>query len=334
MSKYEVENKPLVSILMAVYKPNVVWLIAQLQSLNDQDYENLELIIWDDCPECPVDEELFTKFITNISYTLIRGERNLGSNGAFEALTKRATGSYISYCDQDDIWNQNKVSKMLEVLLGTEAALVCCEQYIIDENSVKIADSITEVRKRHTWRTGSGLAKYLIADNFVTGCALMMRTDIAKKAVPFEPLLVHDQWLGIVAAMHGNIEVITEPLIGYRQHSSNQTGILLGVEDKQTYYQWRIEYFLQRATAIRVRLEEMGSDNVLVTQDIKSATKEYEEWMLVRKQFFERPTVRGYKQLRDGKKFSKSSVMLESVLPIIPNVIFKQLIRLAKKGVL
>ncbi len=223
--KNDSKNKPLVSILMAVYKPNEVWLVEQLQSLNEQEYDNMELIVWDDCPEVPTKESFFHEYITKMEYTLIRGEKNLGSNGAFEELTKRATGEYICYCDQDDIWSSNKVSKMLDKIVETDAALVCCDQYIIDENGKRIGDTITDIRKRHVWHSGTGCAKYLIADNYVTGCALIIKTDIAKKAIPFEPLLVHDQWIGIIASLHGSVEVMMDTLIGYRQHSSNQTGI-------------------------------------------------------------------------------------------------------------
>ncbi len=320
------EKKPLVSILMAVYRPNEKWLKEQLISLNNQDYENLELIIWDDCPDSPVNESLISTGITNFSYTLIRGESNLGSNGAFEELTKRANGDYICYCDQDDVWNDNKISIMLEKLIDTKAALVCCDQYIIDENSVKTADSIVEIRKRHTWRTGSGLAKYLIADNFVTGCALIIPTEIAKKAIPFETLFVHDHWIGIVASLEGSIEVIREPLIGYRQHSNNQTGILVGVEDKETYYRERIEYFLNRAKVLEQRL---GGKS-----EVKDAIDDYKEWMLARKGYYKKPNKGDYKKLKAGIKYSRVTVLLETLLPIIPNGIFKILIKLAKKGIL
>lgn len=322
----ELQKKPLVSILMAVYKPNRKWLVEQLESLNQQDYENLELIVWDDCPDEPMEESYLEQYITNFPYMLIRGVWNLGSNGAFEELTKRANGEYVSYCDQDDVWNKNKIRVMLERLLETDAALVCCEQYIIDEHSVRTADSITAVRKRHTWRSGEHLASSIIADNFVTGCALIMPTKIAQSAIPFEPLLVHDHWLGIVAALHGSIEVIMEPLIGYRQHSSNQTGILVGVEDKETYYTWRIEYFLNRAQAIRKRLEGI--------EEVEEATRAYEEWMLARKGFFEKPNLADYKKMWKGKHFHRVSVWLETVLPVIPKGLFKRLIGWTQRGIL
>ncbi|WP_159117186.1 glycosyltransferase, partial [Clostridium neonatale] len=97
-------DKPLVSILLAVYKPNEKWLIEQIVSLNEQSYNNLDLLVYDDCPEESVNEELLKKYITNFEYKLIRGTINKGSNIAFEELTKIGDGEYFAYCDQDDIW--------------------------------------------------------------------------------------------------------------------------------------------------------------------------------------------------------------------------------------
>ena len=42
-------DKPLISILMAVYEPRIDWLREQLVSLNEQTYPNLRLYIRDDC---------------------------------------------------------------------------------------------------------------------------------------------------------------------------------------------------------------------------------------------------------------------------------------------
>ena len=97
-------DKPLVSILLAVYKPNETWFIEQLISLNEQTYDNIELLVYDDCPDFPVNEDIIKKYITKFSYTLIRGIENEGSNKAFEELTKEAKGELFAYCDQDDIW--------------------------------------------------------------------------------------------------------------------------------------------------------------------------------------------------------------------------------------
>ena len=47
----EAVPKPLISILLAVYNPNMEWLQKQLYSIEQQDYPNLELHVIDDCSE-------------------------------------------------------------------------------------------------------------------------------------------------------------------------------------------------------------------------------------------------------------------------------------------
>ena len=143
-------NKPLVSILLAVYKPNEKWLIEQLISLNKQSYQNLNLFVYDDCPEFPVDESIVAKYITNFTYKIIRGKKNRGSNKVFEELTKLGDGEYFAYCDQDDIWEENKIFLLMEKFKNKDVTLVCSDLSIIDENSTKIADSITKIRKKNS----------------------------------------------------------------------------------------------------------------------------------------------------------------------------------------
>ncbi|CAH0438857.1 Conserved hypothetical protein [Clostridium neonatale] len=229
-------DKPLVSILLAVYKPNEKWLIEQLISLNEQSYENLELIVYDDCSENPVNEELFTSNITNFSFKIIRGTENKGSNIAFEELTKVGNGEYFAYCDQDDIWEKDKISLMMEKFDEEDVTLVCCDLSIIDENSKKTHESIRDIRKRIVYKSGYELAKDLLISNFVTGCAMIVRKDVVLKAIPFLDELVHDQWIAIIAGLNGKIEFIDKRLVRYRQHSNNQTGILKDVYDKESYY--------------------------------------------------------------------------------------------------
>ena len=318
-------DKPLVSILLAVYKPNEDWFVEQLISLNEQTYENIELLVYDDCPDFPVDEALIKKYITNFSYTLSRGIKNEGSNKAFEELTKIADGELFAYCDQDDIWERDKISLMVGKFSDNDVTLVCSDLLIIDENGVKIAESITKIRKRIVYKSGYNLAEGLLMTNFVTGCAMMVKKDIAKKAIPFEYTLIHDQWIAIIAAINGKIEFINKPLVRYRQHSFNQTGILKDVYDKKTYYNKRIEDFLCRYTSLEERLNY---------DDLKEYIDNCLAWIEARKKYFFNPNIKDLKIMIKYKDFHKVSIMIESVLPFIPEVVFKYVIKLAKKGVL
>lgn len=318
-------GKPLVSILLAVYKPNETWLVEQLISLNEQTYSNIELFVYDDCPDFPVSQEFFDKYITKFKYILIRGEKNQGSNKAFEELTKIANGELFAYCDQDDVWEKDKLSIMTDRFKEKDVTLVCSDLLIIDENDRKIADSITEIRKRIVYKSGYNLARELLMTNFVTGCAMMVRQDIAKKAIPFEETLIHDQWIAIVSAINGKIEFINKPLVRYRQHSFNQTGILKDICDKKTYYNRRIEDFLWRYKSLQKRLDY---------DEVKEHINNCLIWIEARKNYFQRPNINDLRFMLKYRNFHKVSILIECILPFLPEWLFKQVIRLAKRGIL
>jgi len=319
-------DKPVVSILLAVYKPNEAWFIEQLISLNEQTYDNIELLIYDDCPDYPVNEDYFKKYITNFSYTLRRGIKNEGSNKAFEELTKQGTGELFSYCDQDDIWEKEKIALMVEKFKEKDVTLVFSDLSIIDENSKTIANSITDIRKRLKTKCGYNLTKELLISNFVTGCAMMVKSNIAKKAMPFEQTLLHDQWIAIVASTSGKLEFINRTLVRYRQHNSNQTGILQGIYDKKTYYNIKIQDILERFISYQNRLSYNDELNKLINYCLISLT--------ARKNYFLKPSFKQLKIMIKYSDFYKVSILLEIFLPIIPRFIFKYIIELTKKGVL
>lgn len=326
MQKCMTTDRPKVTVVMAVYRPNEPWLVEQLKSLNQQSYKNMEILIWDDCPSYPVEEHFLIENITNFPYTLYRGKKNMGSNGAFEELTKRVQSPLISYCDQDDIWEKTKVEEMVSKLMETGAVLVCSDLTIIDAEGNKTAGSITEIRKRHIFKEGTGLAPSLMVTNFVVGCAMMMKTETAKRAVPFEPYFIHDQWLATCAALEGSIAVIRKPLIRYRQHSSNQTGILAGVQCKQDYYQIRIVYMVDRLNSLKERFRG--------NQDAEQAVEKLDAWVNARAGYYKKPNRKDAKIMRSYKEFGKTPVFLELFLPVIPEFVFKWLVNMVRRSIL
>lgn len=320
-----ITDKPLVSILLAVYKPNENWLIEQLISLNKQNYENLNLYVYDDCPEYSTNTEIFNKYITNFEYKIIRGEVNKGSNKAFEELTKIADGDFFAYCDQDDIWETNKISLMIDEFTK-DVTLVCCDLSIIDEHSNKTHESLCDIRKRIVYKSGYGLAKDLLISNFVTGCAMIVKKEVALKSIPFLDELLHDQWIAIIAALDGKIKFVDKSLVKYRQHGNNQTGILKGICNKETYYKIKIVDLLKRYESLKNRLN--------YNEDIENYIEYCIISLNIRKRYFKNPTFTGLKEMIRYSDYYKASILLEIFTPIMPECIFKLIIRLTKKGIL
>lgn len=309
---------------MAVYKPNEKWLREQLLSLDAQTYENLELVIYDDCPDFPVDEGIIAECIRSIPYRLLRGENNLGSNKAFERLTTEGKGDWFSYCDQDDVWHADKVERMMKKMEEDGAVLVCSDLAIIDGEGVRYADSITKIRRRHVFLEGEGLAPTLLIRNFIPGCAMLIRADLARKSVPFVHSLVHDQWLAINAAIEGRISVIREPLIDYRQHRDNQTAILKGVETKEDYFQERIANMRDRIEDYRKRLSSC--------EVLERTLSELEAFNQARIRYFFHHRWRDWKIMYKYRRFSKEAVMIESVMPFVPQFLLKCIFHRIQKG--
>lgn len=318
-------GKQLVSVLMAVYKPDIQWLKEQLISVDNQDYPNIELLICDDCPEAYVDEKIVVECVKNIPFKIVRNDKNLGSNKTFERLTEMGSGKYFSYCDQDDVWHSDKVSRMVEVLESTGSPLVCSDLAIIDGEGKRTADSITKVRKRHIFLEGENLAESLLVRNFVSGCAMLIRADIAKKSLPFVDSLVHDHWLAINAALNGRIEVIRETLIEHREHGGNQTGVLQGVNGKSDYFKTRIENMQNRIADYKDRLFKY--DRIMQTVD------ELEKFNEARLRYFYKHRYCDFKIMRKYRNFSKEAVMLETVMPFLPERIIKNIFKIIKIGI-
>lgn len=247
-------DKPLISILMAVYEPRMDWLRELLISLNDQTYPNLRLYIRDDCsPTVPYEQiqSCVQGCITRFPYTIMRNEKNLGSNGTFELLTQEADGEFFAYCDQDDVWLPEKLTVLQAAMERERAVLAYSDVFAVDDEGKLLARSLRELRPRLTYLEGSDLAPKLFFRNCVAGCAMLVNSNIAKRAIPFPRQTVCDHWIALLAATEGTVAFVPDQLVRYRQHKRNQTGVLTGVSDKQSYLRYKVAPLEERLTCYR-----------------------------------------------------------------------------------
>lgn len=247
-------DKPLISILMAVYEPRMDWLRQQLVSLNEQTYPNLRLYIRDDCsPTVPYEQiqSCVRDCITRFPYVITRNEKNLGSNATFELLTKEAEGDLFAYCDQDDVWLPEKLTVLQEAMERERAVLAYSDVSAVDDEGKLLAGSLRELRPRLTYLEGSDLAPKLFFRNCVAGCAMLVNSNIAKRSIPFPRQTVCDHWIALLAATEGTIAFVPDQLVRYRQHKHNQTGVLAGVSDKQSYLRYKVAPLEERLTCYR-----------------------------------------------------------------------------------
>lgn len=321
-------GKPLVSIVLATYNPRMDWLKEQLVSLENQTYRPLELLILDDCsPMVSLDEirACVEDCIQSLPYQILQNEENLGSTRTFEKLTLLAKGKYIAYCDQDDIWHEDKIETCYKILKEESGTITFSDMIIIDSEGKETAKSITKVRKHHKFYSGVGLAKVLLFSNFVTGCTILIKTEKAKKAVPFCPHMVHDHWLALFCSIDERLVFIQKPLIDYRIHENNQTLMMAGVEGKASYLKIRIEEALKKFLWLKERFQ----GEVELSQTIDQAI----EWMEARAARFK--GLNGNVEIIwKYRRFSYWTSIFELLAPMFPDKIFMLVIGLKKKNII
>ena len=129
-------TKPLVSVIMPVYNSEQFVGMA-VQSVLEQTYKNFELIIIDDgssdnsgavCDEYAAKDSRI-KVIHKVNGGVCSG-RNLGIN--------ICQGEYISFIDNDDVYEPNFLAKLVDVAVQTNADLVKCGRNNIKINAEQV----------------------------------------------------------------------------------------------------------------------------------------------------------------------------------------------------
>lgn len=266
----EMAYKPLVSILIAVYEPNLDWLFRLMRSIRRQTYQHFEILLLDDGSERTPFEEIRRTVAAGLQTNgrlekkepadlyrhrvlLKKNTRNEGSNKAFETLACLAHGEYAAFCDQDDIWEPDKLEKLFDALEKEHAVLAYSDMSVIDESGAMRCKSLRFMRRGLRFLHGDGLTAYYLADNCTAGCSMLVQTEIVKKAVPFWTGVYCDQWIAACAAAYGAIAFVPKPLVRYRRHRGNQTGTLGEVTSRQAYFEKRILPMYRMVQELRAR---------------------------------------------------------------------------------
>ena len=134
------------------------------------------------------------------------------------------------FCDQDDVWREDKIeitlNKMLEIEKDNtgEPILIHTDLKVVDEELNVISKSMFKYQRLDL--TNQYKVEKIALENIVTGCTMMLNKHLVKisKDIPKEAIM-HDWWIAIITLKHnGVIEFVNKATILYRQHSVNSIG--------------------------------------------------------------------------------------------------------------
>lgn len=210
---------PKVSIALCTYNGEK-YLASQLDSLLNQSYKNLEIVIVDDCSDDNT-YHILEKYASNYQHIrLYLNEKNLGYIKNFEKAIQLCSGDYIALSDQDDIWSLTKIEEMLQE--AADYILIYHDSEFVDEINLSLNKKLSEVFNR---MFNGGDPRKLILCNSISGHSMMFKKTLINEILPIQGRY-HDWWIGYVAANIGVVRYLDKCLVRYRQHQKSQTDIL------------------------------------------------------------------------------------------------------------
>lgn len=276
-----IRQRPLVSILMAVYNTDPSELTAAIQSVLDQSLGNWELCIADDCsPRSEVREILETFARRDDRIKLAFEPERGGISRTCNAAWQMAAGEYIAFLDHDDALAPHALAHVCEVLeRAPDADLLYSDEDKIDRKGKRFDPFF-----KPDWSPD-----LLLSENYICHL-LVLRQDLARKIGTFHSDCDGSQDYDLIlrATEHGRrIEHIPKVLyhwragvastatsIGHKQYAldaahealqryANQAGKEMRIEPAKIAGRWRARYQIAKGTRVSIIIPSGGKVDVL-----------------------------------------------------------------------
>jgi glycosyltransferase involved in cell wall biosynthesis len=221
---------PETTVILATY--NGEQYIAEfLGSLVAQSYRNFDVVVSDDCSTDNT-ISVVESFHDKLKILISKNPTNLGPSLNFSRAMEMATGDFIAFADQDDVWQPDKLLLMIDLIKthsNQQPALVFCDLEIVDEKLDTISASFFTKKKS----SACGHIEDFIISNHIPGCAMLINKPLRELGFPVSPIFrMHDWWFAMIAAAFGTITFLDRPLVRYRQHAGNTIGAQEKVQEK------------------------------------------------------------------------------------------------------
>lgn len=225
-----------ISVAMATYNGEV-FIEEQLQSIIDQSQQVDEIVVIDDCSQDKTLDivDQFAKAHSSIHWIIEKNSKNLGYILNFKKALSLATGNIVFLSDQDDVWKENKIEIMMEIMQKNHQILALGSSFdAIDGSGHPIEIKLKRGYSNNNFIKQEFLENELIKidfniiliQNFCQGCTMAIRRRLINK---FLKLCVdnipHDWQICLLAGFYGGAYFLNTPLIEYRMHQNNTLGI-------------------------------------------------------------------------------------------------------------
>ena len=206
-----------VAVLLSTYNGEK-YLFEQLESLANQTVVNSMTVYIRDDGSKDNTVDIIEQWRDKLPIVLIKGN-NVGPARSFWDLLRneQIQADYYAFCDQDDIWDPDKIEVGIQQL-QEGYRLACCNCRIIDGNG------ILQQEMFRTERPDMALTGVFVT-GFVQGCAMVFTDEFRKYlcSLNLTSIPMHDTIVMMYALAGGKICWDNTPRFSYRVHENNVT---------------------------------------------------------------------------------------------------------------
>jgi len=202
-------TSPLVTAVVTTYnRPD--HLRSAVESVREQTYDNVELVVVDDRSETPAREVLADVDLDSLAtHQVVRHETNRGANAARNTGIDAAGGEYVAFLDDDDRWRPKKLARQVHAIEADEAAGVAycgIKRVLPDEARIEIPDPVD-----------GDMTKALLCANVVGSMSVALVETAVAEQVPLDerfPCWADLEWF-VHLSRETAFRRIPEPLVVY-----------------------------------------------------------------------------------------------------------------------
>ena len=188
-----------VSVIIATYRRDDS-LKKAIESLKNQTYKDTEIIVVDDNADKTWNEKVAGIIAEFDGIRYIKNETNKGSAETRNIGIAAASGDYITFLDDDDLYLPEKIDHQLTKTVSENADFSVTDLFLYNEQD-KLIDK--RIRNYIQNTDSDGLLKYHLMHHITGTDTMMFKRDYLLKIGGFAPINVGDEFYLMERAIRG-----------------------------------------------------------------------------------------------------------------------------------
>lgn len=218
-------NKAKIAVLLCTYNGEK-HIEEQLESIALQDHQDIDIYVSDDgsTDNTATLLDKYKKGWSKGTFTVRSGpQKGFANNFLSLVCDENIEADFFAYCDQDDIWEKDKLSRAIRSLVSFEntiAALYCSRTTIVTEAGETTGKLSCLFTRKPSFQ--NALVQSLAGGNTML---FNRQTKQLISRVGIHEIVSHDWWTYmLVTGVGGKVIYDTHPTVRYRQHENNEIG--------------------------------------------------------------------------------------------------------------